>query len=103
MIADPKVLALITARGGSKDVPRKNIRPLGGVPLIVHSIRCALECRDLFYRIIVSTDDEEIADISRHAGADVPFMRPAELASDQSASWPVLQHAVQWVEGEGAD
>jgi len=95
---EARTLALITARGGSKGVPGKNIRMLGGVPLIVHSIRSALECRELFYRVIVSTDDEEIANISREAGAEVPFIRPAELASDQAKSWPVLQHAVQWVE-----
>ncbi len=95
---ESRTLALITARGGSKGVPGKNIRMLGGVPLIVHSIRNALECRDLFYRVIVSNDDEEVAVISRQAGAEVPFRRPAELATDQAKSWPVLQHAVQWVE-----
>ncbi|MBE3143909.1 MAG: acylneuraminate cytidylyltransferase family protein [Planctomycetes bacterium] len=95
---DKKVLAIITARGGSKGVPRKNIRPVFGKPLIAYSIETAIQVRDRLYRIIVSTDDAEIADISRHFGAEVPFMRPPELAADKTPTLPVLQHAVRFVE-----
>lgn len=91
-----KAQAFVFARGGSKGIPRKNTRLLGGVPLIVHSIRSALSCRSLG-SVIVSTDDEEIAEISREAGADVPFMRPAELASDTAPEWLAWKHAIEWV------
>jgi len=93
-----KILAIITARGGSKGVPRKNIRQVCGKPLIAYSIEAALQVRDLLYKIIVSTDDAEIAAISRHYGGEVPFLRPAELAEDKTPSLPVLQHAVRFVE-----
>ena len=93
-----KVLAVIPARGGSKGVPRKNLRCVGGKPMIVHTIRVALAARHLFHRVIVTTDDEEIADVSRQAGAEVPFLRPAELAQDRAPTLPVLQHAVSFVE-----
>ncbi len=96
----PRVLAVIPARGGSKGVPRKNIRPVCGKPLIAYTIETALAARHLFHRVIVSTDDEEIADVSRHYGAEVPFLRPADLATDQVAMLPVLQHAVRFVEAE---
>ena len=92
------VLAVIPARGGSKGVPRKNIRPVCGKPLIAYTIEAALAARHLFYRVIVSTDDEEIASVSRHYGAEVPFLRPAELAGDRVPMVPVLQHAVLFVE-----
>ena len=94
----PKVLAIIPARGGSKGVPRKNIRPVCSKPLIVYTIETALAARHLFYRIIVSTDDNEIADVALQYGAEVPFMRPAELGTDTAPMVPVLQHAVQFVE-----
>ena len=94
----PKVLAVIPARGGSKGVPRKNIRPVCGQPLITYTIRTALAARHLFHRIIVSTDDEEIAAVARDDGAEVPFMRPAELAGDKVPTVPVLQHAVRFIE-----
>jgi CMP-N,N'-diacetyllegionaminic acid synthase len=93
-----KILCIITARGGSKGVPRKNIRLVGGKPLIAYSIGTALEVREHLFRIIVSTDDNEIAEISRQYGAEVPFMRPPELAMDKTPSLPVLQHAVRFVE-----
>jgi CMP-N-acetylneuraminic acid synthetase len=93
-----KILGVITARGGSKGIPRKNIRPVCGKPLIAYSIETALQVRDRLYRIIVSTDDAEIADISRQYGAEVPFMRPPELAADKTPTLPVLQHAVRFVE-----
>lgn len=95
---EENILAVITARGGSKGVPRKNIRLVCGKPLIAYSIETALQVRDRLYRIIVSTDDTEIADISRHYGAEVPFMRPPELAADKTPTLPVLQHAVRFVE-----
>lgn len=95
-----RILALIPARGGSKGVPRKNIRLVNNKPLIAYTIEAALAARDIFYRVIVSTDDKEIAEISQEYGAEVPFMRPAELASDRSRSLPVIQHAIKWVEHE---
>jgi len=93
-----RILVIITARGGSKGVPRKNIRPLGGRPLIAWTIETALAIKDHVARVVVSTDDAEIAAISRTYGAEVPFLRPAELAQDTTKSLPVLQHAVQAIE-----
>ncbi len=93
-----KILAVIPARGGSRGVPRKNVRPVCGKPLIVYTIETALASRHLLDRIVVSTDDEEIAAIARQSGAEVPFMRPSELAGDQTPTLPVLQHAVTFVE-----
>lgn len=94
----PNVLAVIPARGGSKGVPRKNIRPVCGRPLIAYTIEQAVAAQHLFYRIIVSTDDEEIAEVARAHGAEVPFLRPAHLARDESPVIPMLQHAVEFVE-----
>ena len=94
----PRVLAVIPARGGSKGVPRKNLRPVGGKPLIAHTIATALAGRDLFHRVVVSTDDAETADVARRCGAEVPFLRPAELAGDRVPTYPVLQHAVREIE-----
>lgn len=93
-----KILGIITARGGSKGLPRKNILALHGRPMIDYTIDAALAAGDLFHRVIVSTDDEEIADISRRAGAEVPFLRPPQLARDDTPTLPVLQHAVDYVE-----
>lgn len=93
-----KVLAVIPARGGSKGVPRKNIRPVCGRPLITYTIEHARLAQHLFHRIIVSTDDEEIAVVAREYGAEVPFLRPANLARDESPVIPMLQHAVDFVE-----
>ena len=83
--------ALIPARGGSKGVPRKNIKLLGGIPLIAHSIK-ACQASARIGRIIVSTEDEEIAAISKHYGAEVPFLRPVELSRDESPDLGVLKH-----------
>lgn len=91
------MLAVIPARGGSKGLPGKNIRFLAGLPLIVHSIRCAKLCPGID-RTIVSTDSAEIAAVARENDGDVPFLRPADLASDQAAMEPVLQHALRFVE-----
>lgn len=93
-----KILAIIPARGGSKAVPRKNIRLVDGKPLIAYTIETALAAGDLFHRVIVSTDDPEIADIARECGADVPFLRPAALAGDKVPTLPVLQHGTAFVE-----
>jgi CMP-N,N'-diacetyllegionaminic acid synthase len=86
-----KILAVIPARGGSKGIPKKNIRPFCGKPLIVHSIEAALGAPSID-RVIVSTDSEEIAAIARGAGADVPFLRPAELAQDNSKTVDCVVH-----------
>jgi CMP-N,N'-diacetyllegionaminic acid synthase len=93
-----RVLAVIPARGGSKGVPRKNIRPVCGRPLIAYTIETALAARHLLHRVIVSTEDEEIAAVARECGAEVPFLRPAELAGDRVPTAPVLQHATRFVE-----
>lgn len=93
-----KILGVIAARGGSKGVPRKNIRALCGKPVIAYSIETANAVKHLFHRVIVSTDDPEIRDISLQYGGDVPFLRPAELASDTAKSIDALKHAVQFIE-----
>jgi len=93
---DSQVLALIPARGGSKGIPRKNIIILAGKPLIAYSILQAQESQRV-NRVIVSTDDEEIADVARQWGAEVPFMRPAEYAQDLSPDIDVFRHALIWL------
>jgi CMP-N-acetylneuraminic acid synthetase len=96
-----EVLALIPARGGSKSIPRKNIRPLAGYPLIAYSIAAGLAAETVT-RVIVSTDDDEIAAISRSYGAEAPFLRPAAASQDNTPDLPVFQHALQWLaEHEG--
>ncbi len=90
------IVGLITARGGSKSIPRKNVQPLGGKPLIAWTIEAALHSPALD-RVIVSTDDHEIAQISRDWGAEVPFLRPAALAQDDSDHVSVVMHAIQWL------
>lgn len=90
-------LALVPARGGSKSVPLKNIKPLGGRPLIEWCL-AAIAASGVVDRTVVSTDDERIADIARGAGADVPFLRPAELATDATPSVDVVEHALRWLE-----
>lgn len=90
------MLALITARGGSKGLPRKHVRDLGGRPLIAWTISAAIDS-GVFDRVVVSTDSEEIADISRHCGADVPFRRPSALAEDDSPHVDVVLHALDWL------
>jgi len=97
MVKSAKVLAIVPARGGSKSIPRKNIKLLGGVPLIAYSIAAGLQAQTVD-RVIVSTDDPEIADIARQWGSEVPFMRPAELAEDDTPDLPVFQHALRWLE-----
>lgn len=91
-----EILALIPARGGSKSIPRKNIRPLAGFPLIAYSIAAALQSRQVT-RTLVSTDDDEIARIARGYGAEAPFLRPDELAQDNTTDHPVFTHALSWL------
>jgi CMP-N-acetylneuraminic acid synthetase len=96
-----EVLALIPARGGSKGIPRKNIRLFAGYPLIAWSIAAGLQAETVT-RTIVSTDDEEIAEVARQWGAETPFLRPAEFARDNTTDLPVFKHALQWLaENEG--
>ena len=96
----PEVLALIPARGGSKSVPRKNLLQVAGKPLIAYSIGHALQCTQVT-RTIVSTDDDEIAEVSRSFGAEVPFRRPAEFASDSATDFQVFRHALLFLEEQG--
>jgi N-acylneuraminate cytidylyltransferase len=95
-------LAVIPARGGSKRIPRKNIRPFLGVPLLARTIGILTEAR-VFDRIVVSTDDDEVADVARQAGAEVPFRRPAELANDTAATLPVIAHAIREMRARNFD
>ncbi len=91
-----EVLALIPARGGSKSIPRKNILDFAGHPLIAYSIAAGLAAETVT-RLIVSTDDEEIAAVSRRYRAETPFLRPAEHSQDQTPDLPVFQHALAWL------
>lgn len=95
-------LAVIPARGGSKRIPRKNIKQFCGKPMIAWSIEAA-KASGLFDRIIVTTDDREIAEVSRQWGAEVPFMRPPSLADDHAGTAPVIAHATQWALDQGLD
>jgi N-acylneuraminate cytidylyltransferase len=92
----PEILALIPARGGSKGIPRKNIRPFSGFPLIAWSIAAALQAETVT-RVIVSTDDKEIASVAREWGAETPFLRPARFAQDETTDLPVFKHALKWL------
>lgn len=93
-------LAVIPARGGSKRIPRKNIRPFRGKPMIAYSIAAARGA-GLFDRVIVSTDDAEIAAIAKSLGAEVPFIRPADLSDDQAGTIAVIRHAITWAREAG--
>lgn len=95
-----RVLGVIPARGGSRGVPRKNVREVGGRPLIAWSVDTARAASDVVYRTVVSTDDPEIAEAARRAGGDVPFRRPPDLGGDRVPMLPVLRHAVESVEAE---
>lgn len=88
-------LAVIPARGGSKRIPRKNIKNFAGLPIIAWSIRTALES-ECFDRVLVSTDDEEIAEVATQFGAEAPFLRPANLSDDHTTTVPVIAHAINW-------
>jgi pseudaminic acid cytidylyltransferase len=93
-------IAVIPARGGSKRIPRKNIKFFDGIPMIGYAIRAALNS-ELFDKVIVSTDDDEIAAIAKSYGAQVPFRRPADLSDDQTVTVPVIGHAVNWANMQG--
>ena len=95
--APRNIVAFIFARGGSKGVPRKNVRNIAGIPLIAHAIRAAQGVPTIS-RVVVSTDDVEIADVARAYGACVPFLRPSELATDTSSEWLAWRHAITAVE-----
>lgn len=92
-----KVLGLITARGGSKGVPRKNIKLLCGKPLLAYTAEAALQAESLT-RVVLSTDDQEIARVGAECGLDVPFLRPAHLAADNTPTLPVVRHALETLE-----
>ena len=100
MTGGPAVLAIIPARGGSKGLPRKNLRPLAGHPLLAWSIAAAHEARGLD-AVVVSTDDEEIAAVAEALGAEVPFTRPSDLARDDTPDLPVFEHALRLLEHRG--
>jgi pseudaminic acid cytidylyltransferase len=93
-------IAVIPARGGSKRIPRKNIKLFCGKPMIAWSIEAALES-DCFDHVVVSTDDAEIADVAREYGAQVPFMRPTTLSDDHTGTIPVIRHAIEWFGEQG--
>lgn len=94
-------LCVIPARGGSKRIPRKNVKSFCGQPMIAYSIRAALEAK-CFDKVVVSTDDSEIADIAMSFGASVPFVRPDELSNDFAGTVPVIKHAIEWFEQNGS-
>ncbi len=97
MSSKPYIVGSICARGGSRGVSRKNVRLLNGKPLIYYTIECARACPELD-RTVISTDDDEFAQIARQYGAEVPFMRPAHLAQDTSSKWDVFRHLVETLE-----
>jgi N-acylneuraminate cytidylyltransferase len=96
VVGRPEVLAVIPARGGSKSIPRKNLHLFAGHPLIAYSIAAGRQAAPVT-RVIVSTDDDEIARVARDYGAETPFMRPADLAGDETQDLPVFQHALRWL------
>jgi len=95
-----RAVAIIPARGGSKRIPRKNIKLFHGLPLIAYSIKVALES-NLFEKVIVTTDDEEIAKIAKEYGAEVPFIRPKELSDDFTGTGDVIKHAIDYLKKHG--
>lgn len=100
MINNNKVLAIIPARGGSKGLPHKNILPLCGKPLINYTIEAALKS-EYIDTIMVSTDDEEIANLAKQAGAEIPFLRPSYLATDTATSFDVIINCLKWYRNQG--
>jgi N-acylneuraminate cytidylyltransferase len=93
-------IAIIPARGGSKRIPRKNIKEFCGQPMIAWPIQAAIESK-CFDRIIVSTDDSEIAEVAKTYGAETPFVRPPELSNDHAGTIPVIAHAIEWIKSSG--
>ena len=99
LVNSQDTLVIIPARGGSKSIPRKNIKDFAGYPLIAYSIAAGLAA-DSISRVIVSTDDEEIAEVARNYGAEVPFLRPEEFSRDNTPDLPVFQHALEWLQSK---
>lgn len=95
-----KAIVIIPARSGSKSLPKKNILPLNGKPMLCYSVSYGLNC-DAVGKVVVSTDSEEFAEVARSCGADVPFIRPAELAEDNTRDYPVMRHAMDYFESIG--
>lgn len=100
-----RILCVIPVRGGSKGIPRKNLKPIAGKPLVAWTIEQALDAKtalapEIELDVVVSTDDKELADVAREYGAEVPFMRPAELAEDTTATEPVIEHAIEFMSHE---
>lgn len=100
-----RILCVIPVRGGSKGIPRKNLKPIAGKPLVAWTIEQALHAKtalapEIELDVVVSTDDKELADVAREYGAEVPFMRPAELAEDTTATEPVIEHAIEFMSHE---
>ncbi|MFU8781256.1 MAG: pseudaminic acid cytidylyltransferase [Kiritimatiellia bacterium] len=95
-------ICVIPARGGSKRIPQKNIKPFCGKPMMAWSIEAALQS-NCFKQVIVSTDDMEIAEVARQYGAAVPFMRPARLSDDHTGTIPVIRHAIEWLRDQGIE
>lgn len=96
MVNGKNVLAVVPARGGSKSIPRKNVKPLGGAPLLAYAVAAGLDSK-YTDRVIVSTDDPEIAETAKRYGAEAPFLRPSELAGDEATDLPVFRHAALWL------
>ena len=99
MVDRAKVLVIVPARGGSKSIPRKNIRRFAGHPLLAYSIAAGRQAESVG-RVLVSTDDAEIVEVARRFGAEAPFLRPAELAGDDTPDLPVFEHALEWLRRE---
>jgi pseudaminic acid cytidylyltransferase len=97
-----KSVAIIPARGGSKRIPRKNIKDFHGKPLIAYSIETAIDSK-LFDKVVVSTDDEEIAKIAKEYGADIPFIRPPELSDDFTGTGDVVNHTIEFLKNDGKE
>ena len=97
MYLDNRILAVVPARGGSKGVPRKNLRTIQGVPIVCRAGHCAKECKE-FDRIVISTDDEEIANAAEEAGLAAPFRRPPEISDSRAGDWEVMNHALVTME-----
>ncbi|WP_394249712.1 pseudaminic acid cytidylyltransferase [Vibrio profundi] len=93
-------IAIIPARGGSKRIPRKNIKPFHGKPMIAYSIEAA-KASGCFDKVIVSTDDSEIAEVAKKYGAEVPFLRPTDISDDYATTMDVMEHAIRWCKSEG--
>ena len=92
-------IAIIPARGGSKRIPRKNIKEFNGKPIIAYTIDAAFKS-NCFDQVVVSTDDDEIAEVAKKYSAQVPFVRPDELSNDHVGTIPVIKHAIEWIENE---